>query len=194
MLKEFPEFGYKSAAAEKEWYDSHQDLIAKNDKRAAKAKYVRTWRERKKLKEEAESKQDKEKQFLEAIRDLPPTAPMVKEFDWLRSHPAMIRLATQSATSTARIEITAEDITNPPNGRPPSQAAAIQLVNAANAPGNMVKAVFSKMIKAVEDGGGRGGDAGPDAPTEWDGVDDEQIKELESYCKRTKESIDSAKS
>lgn len=190
LLKQCPEFGYVDTKTEQAWYDSHKDLALMDIKKAKNTERVRNYRAKKAEEAIEQDQRTEEQKFVDAIRNLPPTAPYDQEFDWLRSHPAMIRRAN-SAIGSKNVKVTADDILDSPNGKCPSQAVAYQLVNAANASASMVKAVFEKMLKAVADGESKKG-GGPD--NEWDGADAKQIADMEDLLKRTKESIDSAKS
>src|SRR5574343_391588 len=57
--------------------------------------------------------------FEDALRELPPVAPLQVELDWVRAHPAMLRKRLLT-DSSATVSVTVEDVLNPMNGSAPS--------------------------------------------------------------------------
>lgn len=188
LLKESPEFGYVDSKTEQAWYDTHKAELLMDEKKAKKAAASRKSRAKKAEQEQAVAEKSEEEKFVAAISQLPTTAPYDLEFDWIRSHPAIIRMCL-TENINKKIRLTVDDVINPPNGKAPSQAAVYQLINAANAPAKMMSAVFDKMKKAMAEAGGRGGPTGNDAPGEWDDSDDEGIAETEALLQRLKEQV-----
>jgi len=185
VLSENPHFGYTSYKDEKLWWEYNKSMINMDAKRTRIAKAVKKSYEKKKQ----SKKQSEADELVRAIADLPPTASYEVEFDWIRSHPAIMRLCF-STDATAKISLTIDDVVNSPNGKPPSQAAVYQLMNSINQQATMVKTIYSKMLKANDDlsnkqlkGGGG---------SEWDNADDEDIAKLEKYLVETKERLESA--
>jgi len=82
--------------------------------------------------------------FEEAVRLLPVTASDSAELDWIRAHPAMLRLAWQS-DKTKPIILTAEDIL-----RAPSQAAVRELAHWANHPDKFFEMLLSEDSQAAD--------------------------------------------
>lgn len=108
------------------------------------------------------------KEFDQVLESLPVTAidPKV-EINWIRNHPAMCRKARQGEEEP--VVLTADDIRNAPN-----RAAAIQLINAANAPEDFNRN-FAFLIKKME--GGADADKGNEV------IPDPTLPEIERLLK-----------
>lgn len=72
----------------------------------------------------------------EARQELPPTADLGQEVDWVESHEAMLRLDEQR-DKTKPVVITVEDVLKPLNGPAPSQRAVNMLCYFANHPAKL---------------------------------------------------------
>jgi hypothetical protein len=88
-----------------------------------------------------------EDEFRAAIADLPDKAQPSVEMDWIRSHPAMTRLARQP-NKMKGVVITAEDVLISPCGKAPSRSAVFSLQHWANYPHEFFKQVLSQDKKS----------------------------------------------
>lgn len=101
--------------------------------------------------EERKVEEAKFQTFEEALRELPDKAQTNVELDWIATHPAMARRNRQ--VDGREIRLTREDVLNPPQGKAPSRAAAIELQNWVNQPKKFFEYMMSvrkKEIGAVE--------------------------------------------
>jgi hypothetical protein len=100
-------------------------------------------------------------EFENAICELPSSASVARELNWIRSHPAMSRHDRKKDDSP--IIITPDDILKAPHGRAPSQSAVHQLQHWVNRP----QAFYAQMLqedrkKSKDNAGTTGGDEVPD--------------------------------
>ena len=88
--------------------------------------------------------------FEMALASLPDSASVGAEMDWIRAHPAMIRLSRQNNPSK-QVVISADDILSPAHGRAPSKSAVAALQHWANHPAEFFKQMLSEHKKKQED-------------------------------------------
>jgi len=86
--------------------------------------------------------------FELALAELPDTAPVAVEMDWIRAHPAMMRQSRQS--SPKQVSISADDVLCPPHGKAPSKGAANALQHWVNHTAEFFKQMLSEHKKKQE--------------------------------------------
>jgi hypothetical protein len=95
------------------------------------------------------------KGFEGVVSALPTRAPYQDEIDWIRAHPAMMRLGrSQDKTQAVRIGI--NDILNTPAGRAPSQSAVYMLEHWANNPSKFYEKTLDEHKKIKDADGTKG--------------------------------------
>lgn len=87
--------------------------------------------------------------LMEAIKGLPATDSPIKEADWVRGHPAMMR--GLRGKSGEKILVTAEDVLSAPHGLPPSQAAVFALQTWVAKPEEFQKWYLSNFAKKIQE-------------------------------------------
>lgn len=94
-------------------------------------------------------------EYVKAFESLPDTADPLVELDWIRSHPAMTRMARGEIPpeDEDRVKVTTADILRSPNGRAPSKGAVTQLQYWCNRPGDFFKGLLSEQKKGAAAGG-----------------------------------------
>lgn len=133
------DFGYVNAETERaiheEWRSRHEkELAEKRAKHEAKV--------REKAAGKAVGAVDS---YYRAVRTLPTTASPALELEWVRSHPAMSRMARDP--NQKRVVLRAQDVLYPPHGPAPSQAAVSMLQHWVNYPMEFFKQVLSEQKK-----------------------------------------------
>ena len=91
--------------------------------------------------------------FESAFSSLPSHAPVEKEIDWVRNHPAMSRKARASKrvhASGETILITKEDLLSPPHGPCPSKCAANMLQNWVSEPEKFFTGILAEQKKGLK--------------------------------------------
>lgn len=83
--------------------------------------------------------------FEAAVAALPDKANVADEMDWLRAHPAMVRLA-QMKDKTKDVVVTAQDVVGAP-----SKAAVYALIHWSGQPHEFFKMVLSEHKKKTQD-------------------------------------------
>jgi hypothetical protein len=106
------------------------------------------------------------------ISRLPSCANPSVEMDWIRSHPAMCRRKLNPQAD--QIKIMPEDLLHAPGGKCPSAAAALMLINYADAPAEFFKQVLTEHKKKTE-----GGEASQtvEGPADWAELE-KQLEEI----------------
>lgn len=89
--------------------------------------------------------------FEEAVRLLPDRCSIQEEIEWIRSHPAMVRM-NRNRDKTKEVLIDANDILRAPHGKAPSKASVYQLQHWANHPNKFYEMLLSEQKKGMEEG------------------------------------------
>ena len=92
---------------------------------------------------------DKNREFEDALRELPARADPQKEIEWVKSHPAMTRQDRQKTRE--HILISADDVWDSSNGPCPSRAAAQQLQHWVNDPKVFYKDYMAEIKRSMRD-------------------------------------------
>jgi hypothetical protein len=90
------------------------------------------------------------KNLEQAVMTLPNTAPISVDIEWIREHPAMMRM-TRQKDKLKDILITAEDILRPPHGSAPSKSAVYALQHWVNHPQQFYKELLGEQKKHLEE-------------------------------------------
>ena len=135
------EFGYVGTEDEKRLHD---EWVAGRPQ----SRRPTTWQRVKEAKEQkVQADMDS---FEEAVGTLPDKASFSVEIDWIRSHPALVRLYRQSDKSKD-VVLTAEDVLRCSCGPAPSKSAVYSLQHWANHVMEFHKQMLSEHKKRQED-------------------------------------------
>lgn len=92
----------------------------------------------------------RQKKWDDKFESLPDAASPASELDWIRSHPAMLRLdRIKDRTKDTRVILEVDDIT-PSHGEAPSKAAVTMLQHWSNKPDEFHKNLLAEQRKATK--------------------------------------------
>jgi predicted alpha-1,6-mannanase (GH76 family) len=129
------EMGYVNSKTERELEAAYLDSLIE-DKRKSKTEAIK----------EEIRRERSTANFEEAVGSLPAKAPYQEEIDWIRAHPAMMRLS-KSKDKTKQVQITVDDVLCAPHGKAPSQSAVYMLNHWANCPGKFFEKILDEHKK-----------------------------------------------
>lgn len=140
LIEKYQEHGYGGLFHERAVWNSIVETVTIDEKKLA------TMASREAKKEEAPNPISPA--FIRACNGLKPNAPTEEEIAWVESHPKVREaFMRQGEKDPAPISLAAPDISRPPNGKCPSQAAVTKLLFAIRNPDKWVGKMVDEQKK-----------------------------------------------
>lgn len=137
------ELGYKGTDGEREAYEEYLRIEATKNIKPEKREEAN-----KALEELIEGPRDTEMDFVSSLDSLPAVAPSQQELEWVRAHPAMMRMA-RANNPKANVVISSKDVWQSPHGPAPSRSAVNQLIYFANRPDKFYEQLMGEQKKVL---------------------------------------------